>query len=42
MNVIKKCLEIKDNNLIYPFSASSKLGVEEIWTLFDNILAEEI
>lgn len=42
INVIKKCLQIKDNNLIYPFSASSKLGVEEIWTLFDSILAGEI
>ena len=42
INVIKKCLQIKDNNLIYPFSAASKLGVEEIWTLFENILAEDI
>ena len=42
INVVKKSLQIKDSNLIYPFSAASKLGVEEIWTLFDSILAEEI
>lgn len=42
INVIKKCLQINDNNLIYPFSAASKLGVEEIWTLLQNILAEDI
>ncbi len=42
INIIKKALQIKDSNLIYPFSASSKLGVEEIWTLFEAILAEEI
>lgn len=41
LNVIKKALNIKDVNLIYPFSASSKLGVEEIWTLFEEILADE-
>lgn len=35
---IKKCLEIKENNLIIPFSATSKAGVEEVWTLFENIL----
>ena len=42
INVVKKCLQINDNNLIYPFSAASKLGVEEIWKLFDSILAGEI
>lgn len=42
INVIRKCLQIKDSNLIYPFSAVSKLGVEEIWTLFDSIVAEKI
>ena len=41
LNVIKKALNIKDVNLIYPFSASSKLGVKEIWTLFEEILADE-
>ncbi|MDD2494957.1 MAG: ribosome biogenesis GTP-binding protein YihA/YsxC [Tissierellia bacterium] len=35
---IKKCLDIKDSNFIIPFSASSKAGVEEVWTLFENIL----
>lgn len=36
--VIKKCLDIKDNSLIMPFSSSSKAGVEEAWTLFEDIL----
>lgn len=36
--VIKKTLEIKDNGLIFPFSATSKAGVEEIWDLFENVL----
>lgn len=41
LNLIKKTLQIKDTSLIYPFSAASKSGVEEIWTLFEEILAEE-
>ena len=36
--VIKKTLEIKENGLIFPFSAASKAGVEEIWDLFENVL----
>nr|WP_300090906.1 ribosome biogenesis GTP-binding protein YihA/YsxC [Sedimentibacter sp.] len=36
--VIKKTLEIKDNGLVFPFSAASKAGVEEIWDLFENLL----
>ncbi|WP_019228489.1 ribosome biogenesis GTP-binding protein YihA/YsxC [Sedimentibacter sp. B4] len=36
--VIKKTLEIKENGLVYPFSATSKAGVEEIWNLFENVL----
>jgi GTP-binding protein len=36
--VIKKTLEIKENGLIFPFSATSKAGVEEIWDLFENVL----
>lgn len=42
LNIIKKSLKIKDDKLLYAFSAASKLGVEEIWTLFDSILAEDI
>lgn len=38
LNVIKETLHIKDSNLIFPFSATSKLGVEEIWLLFESIL----
>jgi GTP-binding protein len=36
--VIKKTLEIKEDGLIFPFSATSKAGVEEIWNLFENVL----
>ncbi len=36
--VIKKTLEIKDKGLIFPFSAVSKLGVEEIWDLLAKLL----
>ncbi len=36
--IIKKTLEIKENGLIFPFSSSSKAGVEEIWNLFENVL----
>jgi GTP-binding protein len=39
--VIKKTLGIKENNLIYPFSSVTKLGVEEIWNLFENLLGIE-
>lgn len=38
LNNIKKTLQIKDIGLIYQFSSTSKLGVEEIWILFENIL----
>lgn len=38
---IKKTLDIKDNSLVYPFSAVTKAGVEEIWSLFENILGIE-
>lgn len=36
--VIKKCLDIKRNDLIFSFSSSSKAGVEDVWNLFENIL----
>lgn len=41
VNIIKKTLNITDNNLIIPFSATSKLGVEKTWDLFENILGFE-
>lgn len=41
INVIKKTLNIMDNNLIIPFSSASKLGVEQIWSLFEKILGFE-
>lgn len=36
--VINKTLEIKEEGLIFPFSATSKAGVVEIWDLFENVL----
>jgi len=39
--VIKKALNIKDSSLLIPFSAVSKNGVEEIWTLFEKLLGFE-
>lgn len=41
ISIIKKTLKISDNNVIFPFSAASKAGVEQIWTLFENILGIE-
>lgn len=38
LNVIKKTLQIQDDNLIYPFSATSKLGVDDVLVLFESIL----
>lgn len=35
---IKKSLGLKDNNLIIPFSTETKAGVEEMWTLFEQLL----
>lgn len=40
VSLIKKTLQIQDSKLIYPFSSSSKLGVEGIWELFEGIIAE--
>ena len=36
--VIKKTLGVKGSSYIIPFSAVSKSGVEEIWTLFEQLL----
>jgi GTP-binding protein len=41
IQVIKKALNINDGNLIIPFSAVSKSGVEEIWNLFEQLLGFE-
>ena len=39
--VIKKTLGINESNFIIPFSAVSKNGVEEMWTLFEQLLGFE-
>jgi len=41
ISVIKKTLNIEDSKLILPISATSKQGVEEIWSLLEKILGIE-
>jgi len=41
ISAIKKTLKIEDSKLIFPISAPSKQGVEEIWSLFEEILGLE-
>ncbi len=38
ISIIKKTLNIEDNNFIIPFSASEKVNVEKVWDLFENII----
>ncbi len=41
ISAIKKTLNIEDRKLIFPLSAASKQGVEDIWCLFEEILGIE-
>jgi GTP-binding protein len=41
VDVIKKTLDIKDNKLVFPFSAVTKSGVEDIWDLLEGLLGIE-
>ncbi len=38
IKVIKNKLDIKDTNLIIPYSSEKKINVEETWRVFENIL----
>ena len=38
LSLIKKTMQIKESHSIYPFSSTSKHGVEEIWILLEGIL----
>ncbi|MDR7857730.1 ribosome biogenesis GTP-binding protein YihA/YsxC [Tissierella sp.] len=38
IKIIKNKLEIKDTNLIIPYSSEKKINVEEVWKLFEGIL----
>ncbi|NLK64444.1 MAG: YihA family ribosome biogenesis GTP-binding protein [Tissierellia bacterium] len=38
IGIIKKNMQIKDAGLIYPFSSTSKQGVEEVWKLFESLI----
>jgi GTP-binding protein len=38
INVIKRAMKIKDEGLIFPFSSTSRQGVEEVWKLVEGML----
>lgn len=38
VSIIKRALDIEENKYIYPFSAVSKSGVEDIWNMFEKTL----
>ncbi len=38
VNIIKKKLEIKDTNLIIPYSSEKKINKEKVWEVFQGIL----
>lgn len=38
IDVIKKTMQVKDTGLIYPFSSTSKQGLEEVWDLLNSII----
>jgi GTP-binding protein len=38
ISIIKKCLEVSDEDILIPFSCDSKIGREELWKFFDGII----
>ena len=38
ISIIKKKLDIKDPNLIIPYSSESKMNKDKIWAIFKDIL----
>jgi len=38
IKMIKDKLEIKDTNLIIPYSSEKRLNIEKVWEVFENIL----
>lgn len=38
IKIIKEKLEIKDTNLIIPYSSDKKINKEKVWEVFENIL----
>lgn len=41
VSIIRKKLDVKDVNLIIPFSASKKINIEKFWSIFESKLNEE-
>lgn len=42
INVIKKKLDIKDSNLVIPYSAQNKMNKERVWSIFKGILDKSL
>ncbi len=40
-SIIRKKLDIKDNDLIIPFSASKKINIDKFWKIFEDRLDKE-
>lgn len=40
-SIIRKKLDIKDNNLIIPFSASKRINIDKFWKIFEDRLDKE-
>lgn len=42
ISVIKKKLDIKDSNLVIPYSAQNKMNKERVWSIFKGILDKSL
>lgn len=42
ISVIKKKLDIKDSNLVIPYSAQNKMNKERVWSIFKDILDKSL
>lgn len=42
INIIKKKLDIKDSNLVIPYSAQNKMNKERVWSIFKDILDKSL
>lgn len=42
INIIKKKLDVKDENLIIPYSSTDKTNKDKAWKIFDDLLIDKI
>lgn len=42
ISVIKKKLDIKDSNIVIPYSAQNKMNKERVWSIFKDILDKSL